>query len=189
VPGLPEQLAGLLDQEIPDELRHSAVLGLVNLCVPFEQELSEFVRERLEREAAGDGEASGLATWLLGMRPPPAAPDGGPPDGGSPGDRPPAGGLLLTDRAAATIRHLLDQEGRPDLRVRAEVQSPDTATPHYQLFLDHESRAGDVVTRFDTDAGVVELVLDPASAPHLDGFVVDFLDEPGRQGFVFDRSG
>jgi Fe-S cluster assembly iron-binding protein IscA len=74
--------------------------------------------------------------------------------------------------------------------VRAEVHSPDTATPHYQLFfLDHESRDGDVVTRFDTDTGVVQLVLDPASAPQLDGFVVDFLDEPGRQGFVFDRSG
>jgi Fe-S cluster assembly iron-binding protein IscA len=91
------------------------------------------------------------------MRPPPAAPpDAGLPDGGSPGGHPPAGGLLLTDRAAATIRHFLDQEGRPDLRVRAEVHSPDTA---------------------------------PRTTTHLDGFVVDFLDEPGRQGFVFDRSG
>jgi Fe-S cluster assembly iron-binding protein IscA len=185
VPGLPEQLARLLDEELPDELRHHAVLGLVNLCVPYEQEVSEYVRERLAREAAGDGEASGLASWLLGWRLPPEAP----PDGGPAGGRPPAGGPRLTDSAAATIRRLLDQEGRPDLRVRAEVQSPDTATPHYQLFLDHESRDDDVVTQFDTDAGVVELVVDAVSAPHLDGFVIDFLDEPGRQGFLFDRSG
>jgi hypothetical protein len=67
VPGLPEQLAAVLDREVSDELRHNAVLGLVNLHLPSMPAPSPAIRVRLEREASRDTEAGRLAKWALAL--------------------------------------------------------------------------------------------------------------------------
>ncbi|WP_344971584.1 hypothetical protein [Streptosporangium fragile] len=64
VPGLAEELAAVLDREVSEELRHSAVLGLANLHLP-PRTPSPAVRARLEREAARDTKAGKLAKWVL----------------------------------------------------------------------------------------------------------------------------
>lgn len=58
-----DQVAAVLDRDVSDELRHQAVLGLVNLHL--ERPASGPVRARLEREATKDTEAGKLAAWFL----------------------------------------------------------------------------------------------------------------------------
>ncbi|WP_283138248.1 hypothetical protein [Rhizohabitans arisaemae] len=67
VPGLPGRLAAVLDRDVSDRLRHSAVLGLVNLHLPPRPAPDPEIRVRLEREAERDTEAGKLATWALTM--------------------------------------------------------------------------------------------------------------------------
>ncbi|MEV0606234.1 hypothetical protein AB0I61_07700 [Polymorphospora rubra] len=67
VPELPEELAVVLDREVSDEVRHSVVLGLVNLHLPGRRTPSPAIAARLEREATRDTEAGRLAQWMLSL--------------------------------------------------------------------------------------------------------------------------
>ncbi|BCJ68412.1 hypothetical protein Prubr_54330 [Polymorphospora rubra] len=67
VPELPEKLAEVLDREVSDEVRHSVVLGLVNLHLPGRRTPSPAIAARLEREATRDTEAGRLAKWMLSL--------------------------------------------------------------------------------------------------------------------------
>ncbi len=62
-PELFERVAAILDRQTSEELRHQAVLGLVN--AHFERAPSPTVRARLEREAALDTKPGKLAAWFL----------------------------------------------------------------------------------------------------------------------------
>src|SRR5437588_126557 len=109
----------------------------------------------------------------------------------------PETGIVLTDGAASKVKHLLDQEGRDDLRLRVAVQPGGCSGLRYQLFFDERSLEGDVVSRFpvrtvgsdvsDVDSGygsdneddespapAVEVVVDRMSAPYLTGATIDF---------------
>src|SRR4029450_11491241 len=94
-----------------------------------------------------------------------------------------ADGVILTDGAAATVRALLDQEGRDDLALRAAVQAPGRPRRRYQLFLDERQLDGDVVKDF----GGVNVVTDRMSSPYLKGATIDFVDTIEKQGFTIDN--
>jgi iron-sulfur cluster assembly accessory protein len=95
----------------------------------------------------------------------------------------PATGVVLTDGAAAKVKHLLDQEGRDDLALRVAVQPGGCSGLRYQLFFDERSLDGDEVTDF----GGVKVVTDRMSAPYLGGAVIDFVDTIEKQGFTIDN--
>ncbi|MGA0211068.1 MAG: iron-sulfur cluster insertion protein ErpA [Pontimonas sp.] len=92
-------------------------------------------------------------------------------------------GVSLTDQAATKVRHLLEQEGRDDLRLRVAVQPGGCSGLIYQLFFDERLMEDDLVKDF---AGV-ELVVDKMSSPYLDGATVDFEDTIQKQGFTIDN--
>jgi iron-sulfur cluster assembly accessory protein len=94
-----------------------------------------------------------------------------------------AGSVLLTDRAAAKVKALLDQEGREDLQLRVAVQPGGCSGLRYQLFFDERNLDGDEVTDF---AGV-NLVVDKMSVPYLGGATIDFVDTIEKQGFTIDN--
>src|SRR5438309_5929284 len=98
-----------------------------------------------------------------------------------------ASGVVLTDGAAAKVKHLLDQEGRDDLALRVAVQPGGCSGLRYQLFFDERSLDGDVVSEFPTDTGAVEVVVDRMSAPYLTGATIDFADRIDAQGFTIDN--
>ena len=94
-----------------------------------------------------------------------------------------ATGVVLTDGAAAKVKHLLDQEGRDDLALLVAVQPGGCSGLRYQLFFDERSLDGDVVNDF----GGVEVVVDRMSAPYLAGATIDFADRIDAQGFTIDN--
>jgi iron-sulfur cluster assembly accessory protein len=91
--------------------------------------------------------------------------------------------VVLTDGAAAKVKHLLDQEGREDLALRVAVQPGGCSGLRYQLFFDERSLDGDEVTDF----GGVKVVTDRMSSPYLGGAVIDFVDTIEKQGFTIDN--
>ncbi len=92
-------------------------------------------------------------------------------------------GVILTEGAAAKIKHLIDQEGRDDLRLRVAVQPGGCSGLRYQLYFDERSMEGDEVSQF----GGVEVVTDRMSAPYLMGATIDFVDTIEKQGFTIDN--
>jgi iron-sulfur cluster insertion protein len=89
-------------------------------------------------------------------------------------------GMLLTDAAAAKVRELIDAEGEPGLALRVAVRPGGCSGFTYEMFFDTEVAADDIVT----EHGGVRLLVDPASAPHLNGATLDFKDS-GLQGAGF----
>jgi iron-sulfur cluster assembly accessory protein len=96
---------------------------------------------------------------------------------------PPSHGVLLTDTAAGTVKSLLEQEGRDDLRLRLAVQPGGCSGLIYQLYFDERLLDGDATVGF----GGVEVVVDRMSVPYLDGATVDFEDTIQKQGFTIDN--
>ncbi|HEY9523850.1 MAG TPA: iron-sulfur cluster assembly accessory protein [Thermopolyspora sp.] len=92
-------------------------------------------------------------------------------------------GLILTDAAAAKVRHLLEQQGEEGFQLRVAVQPGGCSGLRYQLFFDDRSMDGDVVSEF----GGVGVVTDRMSAPYLMGATIDFVDTIEKQGFTIDN--
>jgi iron-sulfur cluster assembly accessory protein len=92
-------------------------------------------------------------------------------------------GVYLTDGAASKVKHLIDQEGRDDLRLRVAVQPGGCSGLRYQLYFDERAMEGDQVSQF----GGVEVVTDRMSAPYLMGATIDFVDTIEKQGFTIEN--
>jgi iron-sulfur cluster assembly accessory protein len=92
-------------------------------------------------------------------------------------------GVVLTDKAAAKVKALLEQEGRTDLSLRVAVQPGGCSGLRYQLYFDDRSVDGDQVIGF----GGVNVVVDKMSQPYLAGASVDFVDTIEKQGFTIDN--
>ena len=94
-----------------------------------------------------------------------------------------ATGVILSDPAAAKVKTLLDQEGRPDMQLRIAVQPGGCAGLRYQLFFDERALDGDAIRTFKG----LGVVVDRMSAPYLQGAVIDFVDTIEKQGFTIDN--
>jgi iron-sulfur cluster assembly accessory protein len=95
----------------------------------------------------------------------------------------PVTSVVLTDDAAAKVKHLLQTEGREDLKLRIAVQPGGCSGLRYQLFFDDRSLDGDKVIEFNG----VGVVVDRMSSPYLGGAVIDFVDTIEKQGFTIDN--
>lgn len=91
--------------------------------------------------------------------------------------------VTLTQAAASKVKNLLAQEGRDDLRLRVAVQPGGCSGLIYQLYFDERELDGDAAVDFDG----VEVIIDPMSAPYLDGASIDFEDTIQKQGFTIDN--
>jgi len=88
--------------------------------------------------------------------------------------------LLFTDRAAARVRKLMDQEKRPDAKLRVYITGGGCSGFQYGFNL--EEAANDDDARIDT-AGVT-LLVDPMSFQYLMGAEVDYVDDLQGARFV-----
>src|SRR5947199_9452466 len=95
-----------------------------------------------------------------------------------------ATGVVLTDGAAAKVKHLLDQEGRDDLALRVAVQPGGCSGLRYQMFFDERSLDGDAMQTYGDN---VKVVVDRMSVPYLAGATIDFVDTIEKQGFTIDN--
>lgn len=91
--------------------------------------------------------------------------------------------VSLSAIAAEKVRDLLEQEGRPDLRLRVAVQPGGCSGLIYQLYFDERVLDGDAVGEFDG----VEVIVDRMSVPYLAGASIDFEDTIAKVGFTIDN--
>jgi len=91
--------------------------------------------------------------------------------------------VQLSDVAAQKVRDLLEQEGRPDLRLRIAVQPGGCSGLIYQLYFDERVLDGDAVK----DYNGVEVIVDKMSVPYLASASIDFEDSITKVGFTIDN--
>ena len=87
--------------------------------------------------------------------------------------------IALTDTATSKVKELIEAEGQPDLFLRVAVRPGGCSGMSYDMFFDTERADDDIETAY----GEIKVVVDPASAQHLDGASLDYKD--GLQGAGF----
>ena len=90
--------------------------------------------------------------------------------------------IALTDTATSKVKELIEAEGQPELFLRVAVRPGGCSGMSYDMFFDTERADDDSETAY----GEIKVVVDPASAQHLDGASLDYKD--GLQGAGFTIS-
>src|SRR5205807_5666522 len=90
--------------------------------------------------------------------------------------------LTVTERAATKIKELLAEEGDVSV-LRVAIQGGGCSGFQYGLGFDRGAVEGDHVF----EAHGVQVVIDPFSAPYLQGAEVDFVDSIEQSGFAINN--
>lgn len=95
----------------------------------------------------------------------------------------PKGVISLTDLASEKVKQLIEAEGQPELALRVAVRPGGCSGFQYEMFFDSDIAADDLAADFDG----VKVVVDPASAPHLEGATLDYKDSLMESGFTINN--
>ena len=87
--------------------------------------------------------------------------------------------ITLTDSAASKVAQLLEAEGAAEMALRVAVKSGGCSGFSYDMYFDSDVASDDITLTF----GAVRVVVDPASAPMLEGASLDYKDGLTEQGF------
>jgi iron-sulfur cluster assembly accessory protein len=90
--------------------------------------------------------------------------------------------MSVTDAAAAKIRQLMAEEDDVNV-LRVAIQGGGCSGFQYGLGFDRGSQEGDV----EFEAAVVPVVVDPFSAPYLQGAEIDYVDSIQAAGFAINN--
>ncbi|MBS1165469.1 MAG: iron-sulfur cluster assembly accessory protein [Proteobacteria bacterium] len=91
--------------------------------------------------------------------------------------------IELTESAADAVRTALAGAGERAEGLRIVVESGGCAGLQYRMGLERDERLGDLVLELDG----IRLYLDALTQRHVGGLVVDFIEDVGQSGFVFDN--
>ena len=91
--------------------------------------------------------------------------------------------ITLTDAAAAKVKDLIEGEGDPSLALRVAVRPGGCSGFSYEMFFDTEVTDDDVTANY----GEVRVVVDPSSAPLLEGATLDYKDGLQQAGFAINN--
>ncbi len=89
--------------------------------------------------------------------------------------------VLLTTRAVQEVKRLIARDHPGGALLRLEVKAGGCSGHSYHLGFEQEPRPQDEISEADG----VKIVVDPQSAPYLQGTVVDFVDSLIGGGFRF----
>jgi len=89
--------------------------------------------------------------------------------------------LSLTDQAVRQVKAILAREQIQDHGLRVAVTSGGCSGFSYLLDFETQEKPGDAV--FTVDG--VKIYVDPSSAPHLKGTVIDYVSSLQETGFKF----
>jgi len=92
--------------------------------------------------------------------------------------------ITLTDTAARKVKELLEAEGATDLALRVAVRPGGCSGFAYEMFFDGDIAAEDEKAVFGPADGIVQVVVDPASAQLLEGATLDYKDGLNQAGFA-----
>jgi iron-sulfur cluster assembly protein len=88
--------------------------------------------------------------------------------------------INITESASAKVKELLEEQGKTDHALRVFVRGMSCSGPAYGMALDNEPRPDDEIAHVDG----VKVVVDPQSAPYLEGAQVDYVDSLMGKGFT-----
>ena len=89
--------------------------------------------------------------------------------------------ITVSERATSELQRIITEQEEPDLAIRVFVSGAcGCGAAHYGMGVENEFAEADSV--FET-AGV-KLVVDPESAPYLEGAEIDFRDSLMGRGFT-----
>lgn len=88
--------------------------------------------------------------------------------------------ITITDPAAEQMRGLLREQTDEDIAVRIFAQVSNGNQVQYGMGFDNEIAADDVVLNVDG----IQFVVDPDSAPYVEGSEIDFVDALMGKGFT-----
>lgn len=93
--------------------------------------------------------------------------------------------IQITDQALVQIKNRLNELDRGELLLSIRILGRGPGGFMYTLqFIEPEQRiAGDLLLQEDG----LKVVIDPSSAPYMEGAVLDFTVEDGREGFKFEN--
>ncbi len=87
--------------------------------------------------------------------------------------------ITMTEAAAEKVGKLIAAEGEPNLALRVAVRPGGCSGFSYDMFFDSETSPEDISSTF----GEVRVVVDPSSAPLLEGATLDYSDGLDQAGF------
>ena len=90
--------------------------------------------------------------------------------------------ISLSDTASIKVKELIAAEGQ-DLALRVAVRPGGCSGLSYEMFFDADIAPDDLEQEF----GGVKVVVDPASAPYLDGAVLEYKDSLMDGGFTINN--
>ena len=91
--------------------------------------------------------------------------------------------LKLTDAAIRQVKTILARENMNDYGLRVAVTSGGCSGFSYGLDFEKQERPDDLVLTMDS----VKVYLDPSSAKHLAGTVIDYMSSLQESGFKFSN--
>ena len=91
--------------------------------------------------------------------------------------------IMITESASSKVKQLLEAEGNEQLALRVAVRPGGCSGFSYEMFFDSDIAADDSVA----DADGVRVVVDPSSAPYLQGASLDYKDGLQGAGFAINN--
>lgn len=88
--------------------------------------------------------------------------------------------INISETASTKVKTLLEEQGKQDHALRIFVRGTSCSGPAYGMALDNEPTPEDSVT----ELGGIKIVVDPNSAPYLEGAEVDYVEGLTGQGFT-----
>ena len=91
--------------------------------------------------------------------------------------------INLSESASAKVKELIEAEGEGELALRVAVRPGGCSGLSYEMFFDGDLAPDDIQVVF----GGVTVVVDPASAPYLEGAVLEYKDGLMDGGFTISN--
>lgn len=88
--------------------------------------------------------------------------------------------ITVTEAASSKIKEILDEQGKADHGLRLFVRGMSCSGPAYGMALDNAPRPDDQVE----EVLGLRVLIDPNSAPHLQGAEVDYVESLMGKGFT-----
>ena len=88
--------------------------------------------------------------------------------------------IEITEAASSKVKEILDEQGKSDHALRVFVRGMGCSGPAFGMALDNAPREDDQVS----EVGGIKLLVDPMSAPYLEGAQVDYVDSLMGKGFT-----
>jgi iron-sulfur cluster assembly protein len=92
--------------------------------------------------------------------------------------------IMVSDKAAGQLSSILSEQGKPGACLRVWVASMGCSGYRYGMGIDEkEPEEGDKI--FESNG--IRILVDPQSLSHMDGSLVNWVEEPENSGFAIDN--